>query len=180
MTNQVWRCLLLWLVFYAAPSWADHPFTNKWGPFTGTIVDAETDKPIPGAIFVVMWIRNMPLGPQRFNDARAAVTDEAGRFALPERPAPFWGRGVDPPGLFFLAPGYAAFYDVGAQHKPMRVRLKSLLPGRGHSAASWTEPLGMIPYSDRVRLERSINERRQQLGLPMVDFAVGHLEVRKK
>jgi hypothetical protein len=36
------------------------PSENQWGPLTGTVVDANTGQPIAGAVFTVMWIKEIP------------------------------------------------------------------------------------------------------------------------
>ena len=39
---------------------AGQPYENQWGPFTGTVVDASTGAPIPGAVFTVYWMETIP------------------------------------------------------------------------------------------------------------------------
>jgi hypothetical protein len=63
--NTLFGVLLLGI--FSTPYFADEPFTNQWGPFAGTVTDYETGEPIPGAIFVVVWLRNtFPFGTQRY------------------------------------------------------------------------------------------------------------------
>lgn len=80
------------------------------GPFQGQIVDAESGKPIEGAVVVVVWthLMNYFEGGRREVDAREAVTDAQGRWEIPERPTPFWEGGIA--GVrrrfYVFAPGY--------------------------------------------------------------------------
>src|SRR5262245_22135155 len=59
---------------------------NKWGPFEGRVVDAETGAGIMGAAVIVFWRRSI-LNPVQsayeFFDAHWAVTDKDGRFTVP-------------------------------------------------------------------------------------------------
>lgn len=171
------------MLLLSVTSGATPPFTNQWGPFTGRVVEAETGQPIPGAIFVVIWLRNMTLpfhDVQRFNDARAAVADAGGSFEIPERNRPFLSSFVEPPNLICVAPGYAPFEDVGAQHAPMHIPLTPLPLSRRGPSASWTETLGLIPEGRRTELGEIINARRRELGLASIDFGAGNLERGRK
>src|SRR5207249_575775 len=66
------------------------PFEGeKWGPFRGQIVDAETGQPIVGAVVLVVWWEAVftPIQTNRkFYDAREALTDAEGRFEAPRLP----------------------------------------------------------------------------------------------
>lgn len=80
------------------------------GPFNGQILDADTRRPIQGAIVVVVWthVMNYFEGGRREVDAREAVTDAQGRWVIPERPTPLWEGG--PAGVrrrfYVFAPGF--------------------------------------------------------------------------
>ena len=74
---------VLALLSAAARCQGREPFENQWGPFTGTVVDAATGQPIPGAVFTVLWIEEIPHiahPSEKFFDARVAVADEQGQF----------------------------------------------------------------------------------------------------
>lgn len=86
------------------------------GPFNGQILDADTRRPIQGAIVVVVWthVMNYFEGGRREVDAREAVTDAQGRWVIPERPTPLWEGGIT--GVrrkfYLFAPGYQVV-DLG-------------------------------------------------------------------
>ncbi len=54
--------------------------------FHGRIVDAETDRPLAGAVVTVIWARSSYLGyepsPREFLSAQETVTDSVGNFTL--------------------------------------------------------------------------------------------------
>lgn len=80
------------------------------GPFRGQVVDAETGKPIEGAVVVVAWthLMNWFEGGRREVDAHEAVTDVEGRWEIPARAIPPWEGGVAGVGtrFYWFAPGY--------------------------------------------------------------------------
>ncbi|MGH7277629.1 MAG: hypothetical protein ACREJG_02990 [Candidatus Rokuibacteriota bacterium] len=70
----------------------------KWGPFRGRVVDFDGGTPIPGAIAVAVWLRNVLLGPSHvFDDAVVAVTDANGHFEIARRRLPWWSAPIDMP-----------------------------------------------------------------------------------
>jgi hypothetical protein len=155
---------------------------NQWGPFTGRVLDAKTGKPIPGAIFVVVWLINVPVlvdTVQYFNDARVAVADQGGNFELPRRWPSLLTLLIGPPHLVCVAPGYLPFHEVGAPHEPITVRLRTLPPDRHQPAWSWGPQLFWIPNTMLKEFESSINSKRRQLGLRPVAFAEKDLEWRR-
>lgn len=85
------------------------------GPFRGQIVEAETERPIEGAVVVVAWthLMNWFEGGRREVDAREAVTDSQGRWEIPARARSFWEGGVAGVGtrFYMFAPGYEAVED---------------------------------------------------------------------
>lgn len=57
------------------------------GPWRGQVIDAETKKPIEGAVVVAVWEKwsYLPLGPYVDNvDAKETVTDKNGEFVIQE------------------------------------------------------------------------------------------------
>ena len=153
---------------------ADEPYKNQWGPFTGTVVDASTGQPIPGAVFTVLWLEDIPFpfeAIHRFFDARVAVTDEEGRFEVPERGRPFLFLGViKGPALSCIAPEYAPFKHIGAQNAPISVKLRRLSPDEIRQALYEDAHLGTIPPDKASELERAINHIRKRMGLRSIQY----------
>jgi hypothetical protein len=161
---------------------AGEPSENQWGPFTGTVVDANTKQPIPGAVFTVFWMKVTPFpfqGVEQFFDARVAVADEQGHFEIPRRSRPFLILGgVKSPYLSCVAPGYAPYQHVGAQNAPISVKLRPLTPeerrpgGRG----SRDDALVTIPLEMGREFQKAVNLKRQQMRLPPIDFYTASVE----
>lgn len=158
----------------SSPCLGREPYENQWGPFVGRVVDASTGKPIPGAVFVAMWLRRGPLPPRTFFDARVAVADADGRFELARRDAPNLSQSIDPPSLDWVAPGYGWHHEVGAQNLPMAIQLQPL---RKEELVKSLDPLlGTIPRDHCKPLQNLINDSRRQLGLRTIAFCSGNIE----
>jgi hypothetical protein len=82
------------------------------GPFRGEIVDADTGRPIAGAVVVAVWthLMNYFQGGRREVDAREVVTDSEGRWEIGERPTPIWEGGIAGVRRKFYV--FAAGYEV--------------------------------------------------------------------
>ncbi len=179
-TRIVAAVILMAVVRAASPCLGRPPFENQWGPFTGTVVDAATGQPIPGAVFTVIWMKVIPFpfqGIERFFDARVAVADEHGHFDIPRRSWPFLLLGgVKTPYLSCVAPGYAPFQTVGAQNAPVSATMRALSAEKRRSVWSDDPVLGSIPKAKCSELEGPINQRRQQMRLPAIGFCSGNIE----
>jgi len=81
---------------------------EQWGPFRGQFVDAETAQPIPGAVVLVVWWKEVGLfqSHRQFYDAREAASDAEGRFEVPRLAPPFFTFGIQRRQMLFFAPGY--------------------------------------------------------------------------
>ncbi len=151
---------------------------GQWGPFRGQIIDAETGKPIPGGIFVAIWIRSIPTpahNAEIFNDARVTVADAEGRFEISRRWRPIFSGFIEPVYLVCVAPGYASF-RCASTNQPAVIRLRPLSREDPRRSDSGDALLGLIPNARRKHLESSINFRRQQLALQPIHFGAGRLE----
>jgi hypothetical protein len=157
---------------------------GQWGPFRGQVVDAQTGKPIAGAIFVAIWKRSLPTpvhSVQSFNDARVGVTDASGHFEIPRRWRPWFSGGIDPVVLVCGAPGYASFVGGGSNvTHDQDIHLAPLSPGERDPNVSWSVFVSGIPDRKRVELDKGINARRRELGLGSVDFRGVDLERGKR
>ena len=80
------------------------------GPFQGQLVDADTGRPISGAVILAIWetVSFSPTGHggQEFFDARETVSDASGHFELPILSAPLWKLNIQPPRICPFASGY--------------------------------------------------------------------------
>jgi hypothetical protein len=171
--------VLLAIVTSVSPCHGREPYENQWGPFTGTVVDAGTGQPIPGAVFTVIWVRWIPMIAERweyFYDARVAVADEAGRFEIPRRFPALLGFLIDPVRLSCVAPGYAPYRDVGTQSVPIQAKLRPLNAEERRLAGSFDEQLVTIPHDRCLELEDAVNERRQRMRLPPVGLCSGNID----
>jgi hypothetical protein len=122
---------LLSLALAAATSYDTEPLLEApAGPYRGTIVDAESKRPLAGAGVVLIWQRPDPQFPQRRQTvaARDAMTDVAGQFVLEVAPIEeqFAKQAFAPRIVIFKAgyipyprerqlfpPGYSALQFVG-------------------------------------------------------------------
>ena len=74
---------------------------------TGTVVDAETMKPIESAVVMVEWTKQVGFGEYHTESVKVieAVTDKNGRVTIEGLFNPF----VDPPDLAIYKPGYVTW-----------------------------------------------------------------------
>ena len=154
---------------------------RRWGPFEGTVVDAESGKPIPGAIVVAVWIRLIPFPVQDrewFNDARLAVTDRDGHFEIPRRTLPFLPFLVPPPVLLCAAPGYQDYQYVGKRNAPITIQLQPLSPGGWQR--SYSLVLDFIPFGMHKEFENIINLKRREMGLSSTQLETGSRNQRER
>ncbi len=168
---------LLALTMYAVTSQSP---PHQWGPFSGQVIDAQTGKPIPGAVFVVLWMRTIPTplhAGQQFYDARVGVADEAGHFEIPSRGRPLvLASLVDPPTLSCIAPGYEPYHGYGARDAPIGVKLRPLTAKEREPWRSWDPTLFGFPLGMSREFQKVINLKRQEMQLPSIDFYSGNIE----
>ena len=170
---------LLLFVFYHMTSGGE-PKPGQWGPFSGQVVDAATGMPIPGAVLVVVWIREIPTpihAGEQFFDARVGVADATGHFEIPPHPRPwFFGNSVNEPVLSCVAPGYGHSHRYGARTTPVTVSLSPLTSEEQQRGGSIDYTLEVIPRSLGGELQREIDRQRHKLQLPPIDFYSVELE----
>ena len=88
---------------------------GAWGgDYHGQVVDAETGKPIEGAVIVVEWHKKDRIamgGINYFHNAREAVTDADGKFVLDSSPGIDWNplTYIQEPEIIAFYPGYRPF-----------------------------------------------------------------------
>jgi hypothetical protein len=140
------------------------------GAFTGTIVDAATGKPIPGAACIAIWEFERDTEsediPRTVLVAGAGVADAQGRYTIPEQPVPDgYSDRTAPPILDCSAPGYSN----GGGEVRMTIRLTAL--ANDTQAAGRVDPLlRLLPSETCAAAVTSINVSRAAMRLPRVDI----------
>ncbi len=147
---------------------------EKWGPFRGQIVDAETGQPLAGAVVLTVWWEAIfsPLGhpTEKFYDAREAVTDAAGRFEIARLSVPFWKLGIQPPRFSLFAPGYAPQRETVTPPAgerfvdPTVVQMRRLKTREERIHNLYRYPPS-IPDEKMPRLLEAVSKERMALGL---------------
>jgi hypothetical protein len=153
-------------------------------PYHGQVVDAETGKPIEGAVVVVEWHKKPRIamgGINYFHNARETLTDAEGKFSLDSSPGIDWN-----PFTFILSPRIITFYpgyrpftpahpgDIGMKEGGLDeiavafeggvlVRLRKLK--NTEEARSVSMGLILAPWAYVPNLMRSINVQRKMAGL---------------
>ncbi len=146
---------------------------ERWGPFRGQIVDAETGQPIPDAAVLVVWWEADPTPVQtrqKFYDAREAVSGPDGRFEVPALTPPFFSFLIFDPKISYFAPGYvsqavvvepsdgqAFVASTVVQMRQLKTRTELFQKSRGFPSQI---PLEKIPH-----FLKAINAERRMLGL---------------
>jgi hypothetical protein len=82
--------------------------------YHGQVIDAETGKPLEGAVVVVIWHTEPRIAmdpPEYFHDAKEALTDAQGNFRLEASPAINWNplMAIKDPNIVIFQPGYEPF-----------------------------------------------------------------------
>lgn len=174
--------LLVMLIFFASS--ASCAITDKFGPYSGKVIDAGTKAPIEGAVVLVVFFTE-EYGPAgailRFADAIETVTDKNGEFHISAhrvttfRPLQGW----DHHGYFTIfKPGYG-YYPKSKGVSPVFVPNGSL-PEKNHVMielprlktieerrdAGLPTPSGSIPFEKQIKLIELINQERLFLGYP--------------
>jgi hypothetical protein len=82
--------------------------------YHGQVIDAETNKPIEGAVFVVVWSKRPRVtmdGPEYFHNAKEVLTDIDGKFSVDASPGIDWDpfTVVRERAIAIFKPGYAPY-----------------------------------------------------------------------
>ena len=154
--------------------------------YHGTVLDAETEEPLEGAVVVVLWFKKTYLsmdGPQYFHKGTEVLTDTNGKFSVDTSPGinwnPFTFMVKDPwivifkPGYAPLTPTYAVSLKLGADmydklKQGAVVRLPKLKSREDLREFSHLGAVGITDNVPRPRIEkllRSINNQRRQAGI---------------
>jgi hypothetical protein len=157
------------------------PFDGeKWGPFRGRIVDAETGQPIIGAVVLVVWWEAIftPIQTNRqFYDARETLSDAEGRFEVPRLPPPFFTFRFFRPDVIYFAPGYAPHAEVVSPPDgepfvdPTVIQVRRLKTRQERLRAQRSYPPS-VPARTMPRLLEALNKERTSLGLDPITRGV--------
>lgn len=81
--------------------------SKTYESITGTVVDAETGKPLEGAVVLAEWTKTKGLGLTYTESYKVVevVTDKEGKFTIPGVMSPL----VDPPSVTIYKKGYVAW-----------------------------------------------------------------------
>ena len=148
---------------------------EKWGPFRGRVVDAETGQPIQGAVALMTWLKLVYAVIQtntEFYDAREAVSGPDGTFEIPRLTPPFFRFNIITYGPKIFAPGYAehrwvvtpptgeALVDpTVVEMQPLKTREERL------NALSRASPLTSVPLEKMCLYIQAQNREARNLGL---------------
>jgi len=83
--------------------------------FHGTVIDADTQQPLEGAVVVVVWYRKPMIhmnGPQYFHKAVEVLTDAQGKFSVLNKPGIDWNPFTfikNRPDIVIFKPGYGPY-----------------------------------------------------------------------
>ncbi len=146
---------------------------EKWGPFRGRIVDAETGQPIPGAVVLAIWLELVDALVQtntRFYDAREALTGPDGTFEVPRLPPPFFRFRITEPEFKLFAPGYAEHRWVvtpptgEALIAPTVIEMRPLRTREERVRMFYRASEPSIPLEKRCLYSRALNQEAVSLG----------------
>lgn len=146
---------------------------EKWGPFRGRVVDAETGQGLPGAVILAIWLEKVytPIETHtRFYDAKEVLTSLDGHFEVPRLPPPFFTFRILEPEFKVFAPGYAEHRWVvtpstgQALVDPTVIEMRRLKTREELRQKSRGYP-SQVPEERMPELLRAINVERKMLGM---------------
>lgn len=148
--------------------------SEKWGPFRGQLVDQATGQGIPGAAVIAIWWKNEPNPIQMnrsFFDAIEAVTDEEGRFEIPQHPnPPFFDFLIYPAQISYFAPAYRPIREEvtppgGREFVAPTIVFMERIRTREELARKRSSGPGGVPDEKMREFRKAINVERAMLGL---------------
>lgn len=173
---HIWMlALLLTALLCGSGGLAPAAAEERWGPFRGKIVDAETGQPIQGAVVLMIWLRLVDVlieTKTEFYDAREAVTGPDGTFEIPRLTPPFFRFRIITYGPKVFAPGYAEERWVvtpptgEALVDPTVVEMRRLKTREERlNALSRASPLTSVPLEKMCLYIQAQNREARNLGL---------------
>ena len=149
--------------------------SERFGPFRGRFVDAETGESLAGVVVLVVWYEAQP-NPvqmtQTFFDARETLSGPDGRFEVPAlKPPALSALMITPPHFKYFAPGFGhVAMVVSPGGRPFRaetvVQLRRLKTREEllNKSRSWPE----IPLEKMPEFIEAVSKEREMLGLTPV------------
>ncbi len=157
------------------------------GPYRGTVVDAETKKPLAGAVVLAVWFQETIVlvtahGPAvEYHDSLEVLADSGGDFVVPQKThMTLFGR-IREPDFVVYYPGYAPYpslkaqpqgedVDIAYEQKVFRVELTKLKTQEERRVGVRDLPVSIagVPDAEMPNLVRLVNKERQDLGLQPV------------
>lgn len=167
----------LWMVWLVAFAGCALSGASAAGSYRGQVVDEETGQPLPGALVVFFWFRDVysPVTKQLIEQLHAVVevrADAYGYFEVssaPETsgdPSVVEARKTDP---IFFVPGYFAFYKGKTEGEPFRDPTIVALR-RARNPRDAVERLPILPsvFAHTPLLLQAVNQERARFGLPPI------------
>jgi len=180
------------LFLIVAISWGFMPFTSSnviGASYHGKVVEAETGKPIEGAVVVVVWHKKPIItmdGPQYVHKTAEVLTNLEGVFSIDASPGIDWNPltyVLNNPSIAIFKPGYGPFptghvkelsieatkkklIEGGAVIKLPRLTTKEQLRNFTDTGDMWISAI--VPYARIPILTKLINIQRQSVGLQPV------------
>ena len=166
---------------------------NRWGPFEGRVVDADTGEAIPGAAVIVFWMRTIPNPAgeaHRFYDARWGVSTSDGRFMVPRVNPPWFKPFMTGAYLSCVAPGYLPYEFTPSDETqqgsrlrrgPLTLRVRRVPDlTREERLRRWRElsadNLLWLPHPMFEKFTSSINRKRVEMGQRPIRLLSGEAE----
>ena len=154
------------------------------GPYRGTVVDAESKKPLVGAVVLAVWFQETIVlvaahGPAvEYHDSLEVLADSSGEFVVPEKTHVTLLGKIREPDFVVYYPGYAPYpslkarpqgkeVDAAYEQKVFHVELSRLKTHqeRLEHARIPVDVDHRIPEAKIANLIRLVNSERKALGL---------------
>lgn len=121
------------------------------GPWKGRIVDKDTGHPIPGAVVLAIWTVRSREPADHFHSAFEAVSDEEGRFVIPEHTAvptkPL--TAIRGPEMVIFKGGYGSWAFQGGPYYP---QAEESYVRRQRIQTAWTQFEGRGAVIELIRI----------------------------
>ncbi len=164
------------------------------GDYHGQVVDAETGKPIEGAVIVVEWHKKPKISMSDinyFHNARETLTDADGKFVMDSSPGIDWNpfTYIQEPRIIAFYPGYRPFTPAHTEvievkdgvktrdileafERGVVVKLRKLSSDQESRRYADTSGFGpiMAPYTVIPNFHRLINVQRKIVGVSELKY----------
>jgi hypothetical protein len=152
------------------------PAEEKWGPFRGRVVDAETGQGIAEAAILAIWLERWSTPVEiraGFYDAKETLTRPDGSFEIPRLTPPLFRFRIMAPMFEVFAPGYGAQRWVVTPPTGEPLVAPTVIEMRRlRSRQDRLDHLGFasqpsIPLEKRCLYTRALNQEGKNLGLDL-------------